>query len=272
MITEKDKIHTCIEKYGLSEQEAKRIVKEDDMLLSVEELRMKFDNPDLGKTYPSWLTPVDHYKICCATVRQMYNGNFAKICTPEELASTLFIMTSNKLNTYKNHQHLKSAVVTSAMRVCRDNMRRQKYWSSQSLDDKFNEDSDLTNYERIVANDTEKEERDCLNAVMSIKNREVREILILTGFIVGGIDSFTQEFKNIITNSDLINRDKLVELLGNIDRNEDINIKKFDDKTYKARRTRISFKSILGVFNTDLDVKSARIEIGEYLVTTGFLV
>ena len=35
MITEKDRIHTCIEKYGLSEQEAKRIVKEDDMLLKL---------------------------------------------------------------------------------------------------------------------------------------------------------------------------------------------------------------------------------------------
>lgn len=272
MITEKDRIHTCMEKYGLSEQEAIKIVKEDDMVLSIEDLRMKYDNPDLGKNYPDWLTPIDHYKICCATVRQMYNGNFAKICTPEELASNLYIMTSIKLNTYKNHKHLKAAIVTSAMRICRDNMRRQKYWSGQSLDDTYGENDNLTNYDRITARDTEKEEKECLNAVMSIKNREVREILVLTGYIVGGIDTFQNEFINILQNSDLIYRDKLEKLMTDMQNNDKIDREKFENKSYKAKKTRITLKSILSVFKTDLDLKSARLEIGEYLMSTGFIV
>lgn len=272
MITEKDRICTCIEKYGLSEKEATEIVKEDDMVLSVDDLRKKYDNPDLGKNYPEWLTPIDHYKICCATVRQMYNGNFAKICTPEELASNLYIMTSIKLNTYKNHKHLKAAIVTSAMRICRDSMRRQKYWSGQSLDSKVNEESSQTIYEKVVAKDTEQEERDCLNAVMSIKNREVREILILTGYIVGGINMFREEFINILTNSDLVDKNKLLELLDKQAENDKIDRKKLDDKSYKAKKTRITLKSILNVFNTELDLKSARLEIGEYLAMTGFII
>lgn len=271
MITEKDRIRTCIEKYGLSEKEATKIVKEDDMVLSVDDLRKKYDNPDLGKNYPEWLTPIDHYKICCATVRQMYNGNFAKICTPEELASNLYIMTSIKLNTYKNHKHLKSAIVTSAMRICRDSMRRQKYWCGQSLDENVGDDNSQRLYDKVVAVDTEQEERDCLNAVLSIKNREVREILILTGYIIGGINMFRNEFINILTTSDLVNKEKLLELLDKQSENDRIDRAKLENKSYKAKKTRITLKSILNALNTELDLKTARLEIGEYLSMTGFI-
>ena len=71
-----------------------------------------------------------------------------------------------------------------AMTICRDNMRRQQYWSNQSLDTPCSEDEKISCYDKVVAKENEREARECLNAVMSIKNREVREILILTGFIV----------------------------------------------------------------------------------------
>ena len=183
MIKEKDRIRICQENYGLTEEEATRIVKSDNCLLSLEELRMKFDYPDLGKKYPDWLSPIDHYKMCCATVRQMYNSNFERICSPDEMASILYIKSSIKLNTIKSYKHLKTALVTMSMGICRDGMRRQKYWSNKSLDDTVVEDK-VPMYETIVAKDNEQEEQECLNAVMSIKNREVRELLIIAGFII----------------------------------------------------------------------------------------
>lgn len=271
MITEKDRIKTCVEKYGLTEEYAKQLVRENDMVLTVEELRMKFDNPDLGNNYPEWLTPIDHYKMCCATVKQMYNGNFAKICTPEELASTLFIMTSLKLNTLNSHQHLKAAIVTSAMRICRDDMRRQKYWSNTSLDATVDEDNKLTAYDKIEARNIEQEELDCLDAVMSIKNREVRELLVLIGFIIGRIQIFRDACMDILHNSEYVNRDALLELLENVINNDDIDVAKFDDKTTKFKKTRINLASILKVYKTDLDITNVRLEIGEYLMSTGFI-
>lgn len=273
MISEKDRINTCVEKYGLDIEEATRIVKEDNMLLSVEELRMKFDNPMLGKEYPEWLTPIDHYKMCCATVRQMYNGNFAKICGPEDLASTLFINSSIKMNTFKNHQHLKSGLVTMAMTICRDGMRRQKYWADQTLDAPIGENyEELTNYDRIVADDKEQETREYLNAILSIKNREVRELLILAGYIVGNIDGFKAAFEEIAANSDYIDRTGLVELLDTIMQNEEIDRIRKEDKTQKLKKTPITLKSILKIYKTDLDITSARVELGEYLMNTGFLI
>lgn len=273
MISEKDRINTCVEKYGLDIEEATRIVKEDNMLLTVEELRMKFDNPMLGKEYPEWLTPIDHYKMCCATVRQMYNGNFAKICPPEDLASTLFINSSIKMNTFKNHQHLKSGLVTMAMTVCRDGMRRQKYWADQTLDAPIGEQYDeLTNYDRIIADDKEQETRDYLNAILSIKNREVRELLILAGYIVGNIDGFKPAFEEIKNNSEYIDREGLVELLDTIMENERIDRIRKEDKTQKLKKVPITLKSILKIYKTDLDLTSARTEIGEYLMNTNFLV
>ena len=271
MITEKDRVNTWVTKYGLSENEAKRIVKEDNMVLTVNELSMKFDNPSLGKEYPEWLDPIDHYKMCCATVRQMYNSNFAMICTPEELASTLYINSSIKLNTFENHKHLKTGLITMAMTICRDGMRRQKYWSDQSLDTVYNDDIGAVNYDRIVAKDNEREARECLNAVLSIKNREVREILICAGYIVGGIDGFAQEFKHIVHTSDLINIEKLNQLLDDIKKDDEVGRDKLDNKANKTRRLKLSLKSILNIFRTDLDLNTARLEIGEYLMSTGFM-
>jgi hypothetical protein len=271
MITEKDRINTCIEKYGLSKEEATRIVKEDNMILTVEELRLKFDNPNLGRKYPEWLTPTDHYKMCCTTVRQMYNGNFARICTPEDLASTLFIKSSLKLNTFENHRHLKTGLVTMAMGVCRDGMRREKYWSTQTLDTEYGDDTaKMSAYSRIVVDDNEKEARDCLNAVLSIRNREVRELLILAGYIIGGIDNFAPAFEDIISNSEYIDRTALLELLQEVYDNDKKDQAKIENKKIKARKTRITLKSILKIYKTDLDLKSARLEIGEYLMSTGF--
>lgn len=271
MITEKDRIKTCIEKYGYSEEEATRIVKENNYQLNIDELRAKFDYPELGKKYPEWLDPVDHYKMCCTTVRQMYNSNFARICTTEELAHTLFVNSTLKLNTLNTHQHLKSALVTMAMTICRDGMRRQKYWSDSSLDDSFDENGNLTNYERIVAKDDDKEAIDCLTAIMSIRNREVRELLILCGYIIGRIEAFREQFINIVNNSDFVNREALVELLEEIKHNDDVDVLRKETKGLKMKKTKITLKSVLDVYKTDLDVTEARLEIGEYLKSTGFM-
>lgn len=273
MITEKDRISTCINKYGLSEEEATRIVKESDDLLNIEELRMKYDYPELGIKYPEWLTPIEHYKMCCATVKSMYNSNYASICTPEEMASILYVKSSVKLKQIHTFQHLKVGLVTIAMNLYRDNSRRQKYWSDKTLDTEVEtkDGSVMTGYDVVVAKDKEDDEIKCLLAVKSIKNREVREILILCGFIIGGLESFRNDFMDIVSNSDLIKRDAMVELMEKVKHNEDADIEKQNNKSAKIKKHRINFKAILKCINTDMDEVDARKEIGDYLAFTGFM-
>lgn len=273
MITEKDRIETCINKYGLSEEEATRIVKESDDLLNIEELRMKYDYPELGIKYPEWLTPIEHYKMCCATVKSMYNSNYASICTPEEMASILYVKSSVKLKQIHTFQHLKVGLVTIAMNLYRDNSRRQKYWSDKTLDTELEtkDGSVMTGYDVIVSRDKEDEEMKCLLSVKSIKNREVREILILCGFIIGGLESFRNDFIDIVSNSDLIKRDAMIELMEKVKHNEDAELEKQNNKSAKVKKHRINFKAILKCINTDMDEVSARKEIGEYLAFTGFM-
>lgn len=270
MIKEKDRIKLCKEKYGLTEEEATRIVKADNCLLNIDELRVKYDYPDLGRKYPDWLSPIEHYKMCCATVRQMYNNNFERICTPEEMASILYIKSSIKLNTLKNHKHLKAALVTMSMGICRDGMRRQKYWNNKSLDDTVVEDG-IPMYETIVSKDNEREEQECLNAVKSIKNREVRELLIIAGFIIGRIGYFEKEFMDIVNNSKYVDKTKLIELLEQVVKNDELDMKRASNIKVKERKIKITMKSVLEAYKTDLDTISARQEIGYYLMSTGFL-
>lgn len=281
MATYKDKVNVCVNKYGLNEDEAIRIIKADNCVLTLEELRIKYDNPNLGKEYPEWLTPTDHYKMCCTTVRNVYNANFVNICTAEDLAHTLFVNTSLKLNTMKNHKMLKDYIVKQSMNIYRDATRRSKYWAPRSIDDKVFYDTTLNSYDNnkkltFVENlknfDTEKDEQECLLAVKSIKNREIRELLILCGYIIGNINGFRADFIDIVQNSDLILRDKLLELFKDIDDNDKIDRCKADGGSVKGKKKHsIKLKTILDIMKIDLDIKNAREEIGYYLATTKFL-
>ena len=123
----------------------------------------------------------------------------------------------------------------------------------------------------LLQNQKRDEARDYLNSIMSIKNREVRELLVLAGYVIGGIDSFKPAFLDIVKNSEYIDRSELIKLMGTIEENDNVDMKKLEDKTYKAKKTRLSFKSILGIYKTNLDLTSARQEIGEYLMNTGFI-
>ena len=270
-MTNAEKIYTCVSNYGLDEEEAKRIITEDDCVLSIEELRIKYNNPELGKSYPEWLTPTDHYKMCCTTVRQVYNANYVDICTAEELASMLFIKTSLKLNQIKNHNMLKDYIVKQSINIYRDAKRRKNYWADRSLDDNATDNLEIRNRDRIAYVDTESDERECLMMVKSIKNREIRELLILCGYIIGNIASFKQDFLDVVQNSDLIIRKRLEKLLEKIDRNDKINRDRIDGSSVRRRTKKIGLVDVLKITKIDMDINTAREEIGYYLASTEFL-
>ena len=96
--------------------------------------------------------------------------------------------------------------------------------------------------------------------------------MILAGYIVGNIDGFKPAFEEIKNNSEYIDREGLVELLDTIMENERIDRIRKEDKTQKLKKVPITLKSILKIYKTDLDLTSARTEIGEYLMNTNFLV
>lgn len=270
-MTDTDKINICVKKYGLDVDEATRIIKEDNCLLSVEELRIKYNNPNLGKAYPEWLTPDDHYKMCCTTVRQVYNSNYVSICTAEELASMLFINTSYKLNQIKNHKMLKDYIVKQAINIYRDAKRRSNYWADRSLDDTATDNFEILNRDRISYFDADADEQECLLMVKSIKNREIRELLILCGYLIGNIAAFRTDFLEIIQNSDLINRKKLIKLLEKINKNDKIDRDRADGSKVRFRKKKVGLVDVLKITKIKIDIETAREEIGYYLTSTEFL-
>lgn len=271
MITDNDKINTCIEKYGLDRDEAVRIIKSDDVILTIEELRIKYDYPELGIKYPDWLTPLEHRKMCSTTVRQMFNQNFAKFTTPEDMAGDLYVLTVVKLNQMKNHRMLKDFIVKQALNMYRNYNVRQKYWASRTLDDNVSDSVEVYNYDRLEYRDIEAEEVQCLSAVKSIKNREVRELLILVGYIIGGISAFETEFNKIVYNSDLVDRSKLLLLLEKLELNDEINRNKIDGKKSDMRKKKVTFFDVVKVMRLDGDIKDIREKIGYYLTVTKFI-
>lgn len=271
MITDNDKINTCIEKYGLDRDEATRIIKSDDVILTIEELRIKYNYPELGIKYPDWLTPLEHRKMCSTTVRQMFNQNFAKFTTPDDMAGDLYILTVVKLNQMKNHRMLKDFIVKQALNMYRNYTIRQKYWALRTLDDNVSDNLEVFNYDRLEYKDVEAEELQCLNAVTSIKNREVRELLILVGYIIGGISAFETEFYKIIYNSDLVDRSKLLMLLEKLELNDEIDRNKIDGKKSNFRKKKITFYDVVKVMKLDGNIKDIREKVGYYLTSTKFV-
>lgn len=276
MITSKDRIQTCVEKYGLPLEEAERIVKTEDVLLDINELRLKYDNPDMGKKYPDWLTPEEHLKMCYKTAGESFNQMWSTICTVEELASMMFIQSSVKLNTYNSFKHLKVGLVKIGMTIFRNTMRRNAYWTSYSLDDyvpqsKSDQSNKSTYLSLMKTTSMAQQNREFVMEIMSIKNPEVRELLIVCGYIVANISELQTAFYDVIKNSKRIDLEKLQKVLDQLHKNDEINQQRADNIKVSKHKSSITFTTILGIFKFDMSTSVAKHEIKEYLTSTGFI-
>lgn len=297
---------------GLSREEAEKLIpygQED--YLTIEQLRIKFDNPDLGKKYPEWIQKEDHMKMCFKTAKDVWNvRDFGWFCSPEELATKLYIWSSIRLNKFNSYAHLKTGLMNCVKNILRDEVTKEtmkikdqylteselkeRYsteWNKKRFDDgtyisssldqcafmEHDSDGRETLHSRIPdSTESQEELRSVVNQIRSIRNKQVKQFLIIGGFLLANINELEQDFKQIINSVETSKAQKLNNLYERTLDYEDMMSKhQYENTPIDKTIKKVVPEDIIDVIGVESfgNIKSTKeviSQLREYLVNVSF--
>lgn len=249
-------VEVCVKKYGLDEKEALRIAKTDNILLSIEELRYKYDDMRIGTGYPDWITPEEHIKMCYATVWNKYYGSeklSKNFYCCEDLVSDLYLYTLTRLHSYKGKLQLNGLLLCRLKNMVRDKTQEancfcESYdWELDNVGfshsgEKYNKYSKCLKYNYISTNTPDIVI--LLSTIASIKNDKVKGVLLLCGYFIANI----YEFLNPLVDFYFSSSDNIKDKIYNLGKDDEKFCKLIDRTTDKSVEVSITVGKILKIF------------------------
>lgn len=214
---------------GLTKEQAERLITYgQNQYLTLQELSIKYDNPNLltGK-YPDWITGEKLYSVCQKVASQKYDTNkfqFSQL-TKEDLEIELFIWATIRIYKFKNEQALKFGLSNRIKNILRqatkkevEGIKKEQATEEQikacekfdringnpylvgSLNNTLtNQSSDVSTFEDVIGTmDKEQEKLYILDTIRTIKNKGIKRIVIIAGYLLADLDELEQDFRNII--------------------------------------------------------------------------
>ena len=193
MLDVKKCVKNCMERYGLSKEEATRIATTDSDMLTIEDLRYKYGDDKIGTDYPEWITPEEHLKMCYATVKSKYNMGFTWYNSCDYVAHDLFLYSSIHIHSYSNKFQLRGLLLCRLKNLIRDYAQELNTSSTSYELDGTYEDDDVGTKSVISIGAYTKDDTDVvelLSTVSSIRNVKIKGILLLCGYFMADIQEF----------------------------------------------------------------------------------
>lgn len=260
---------------GLTMEQAERLITyNQNDYLSLEELAIKYDNPHLlTGEYPDWITPEEHYKVCQSVAKSQYDPlkfTYSGM-DKEDLEMELYIWSTIRLFKFKNVLALRTGMINRIKNLLRQATKKEveciPYNKATDEQKKASEKFDRVNgdpytvgslnkeiqlndkstgtFEDVIGtNDTNLIEADLINNIKQIKNKQVREIVIIAGYILGDLDILEKEFKQIVNSCSEQVRNNLKELCLKQLNYMDFKFKKQTGEIPKTRSRKNDLKSI----------------------------
>ena len=193
MLDVKKCVKNCMEKYGLSREDATRIATTDSEMLTVEDLRYKYDDDRIGNGYPDWVTPEEHLQMCYAIARSKYNSGFTWYNSCDDVAHDLFLYSSIHLHKYSSKFQLRGLIICRLKNLIRDYTHAFNVTSTYcDFEDVYTEDDtsakSLLSMGAYVKDDVDVVE--LVSTISSIRNTKIKGILLLCGYFLADIQEF----------------------------------------------------------------------------------
>lgn len=271
-----DKIALYSKKYNMSEEDVYRILTEHEDILSFEELKIKYDNPNIGKL-PEWLSEEELSNMIWNTIHHYWSTIFEQRMTKEELFSEHQEYIRKKIGLYENHHHIKAALVKRMMTLANEYTRKGKYFVG-STDEVFDSDSNGTvryKYECPVYQETDVENSILLNKIRNVKHEEVRNLLILTGYLICDIDELRKDYLKLLRSYDKDTRHSIRELEVIVLNNDQLDRDRIDKISRKEKKKSLKIIDLIKAtkFNEKIGVgvNESLEEFKSYLLVTGLI-
>lgn len=250
-------------KYNISKEEVNRILSEHEDVLTLEELKIKYDNPDIGKL-PEWLSEETLDLMIWKTVHQYWSPLFQQRMTKEELYSEHQEYIRKKINLFENVHHVKAALVKRMLFLIDEYTRKGKYFLG-STDEQLPADnlygSVRYKYE-LPVEDTKNIESDLfIEQIRNIKNKSIKSLLIITGYLLCDIIEFRKDYIEILRSSDEEVKMNLQKLEETLEHNEELDLMKYSNTVVTERKKSINIKDIIKALRLNIiDNKKEKVD------------
>ena len=257
------KIDLYSAKYNISKEEVNRILSEHEDVLTLEELKIKYDNPDIGKL-PEWLSEETLDLMIWKTVHQYWSPLFQQRMTKEELYSEHQEYIRKKINLFENVHHVKAALVKRMLFLVDEYTRKGKYFLG-STDEQLPADnlygSVRYRYE-LPIEDTKNIESDLfIEQIRNIKNKSIKSLLIITGYLLCDITEFRKDYIEILRSSDEEVKMNLQNLEETLEHNEELDLMKYSNTVVTERKKSINIKDIIKALRLNIiDNKKEKVD------------
>ena len=232
--SKKQKTKMYAEKYNMEEEEVNRILSEYEDLLTLDELKIRYDNPNIG-ILPEWLSEKSLDNMIWKTVHTFWSPSL-QIEFGEKIAlyDYLYEIVLKKSNLLINHANTKALLVNAIKTIIDVRARRGKYFYG-SLDEIniYDEKNNDNARARFNISDSRNEDNlkmlELLDRVHSIKDRKLQSLIIITGYLICNISEFESDYLNLINNCDDNEiKDSILLLEDRVLNNDKIDFKKLE--------------------------------------------
>ena len=240
------KVEIYSKQYGLSEEEIFRILTEHEDLLTFEELKIRYNNPEMGKL-PEWLTEEDLWNIIWNSIHECWSPLFEQRMTKEELFTELYEYIKKKMNRYENFKHLKCAIINQIRSLAFEYTRRGKYFIG-STDETYpeNDDSGVRyKFEGRVYDDVKTESQIFINNIRSLTDQNVKNLLIIAGYLLADIPELRIDYIELLRKSESEVKENIKTLAGILDENDQLEWDRMEKVKREGKKKKIKIQDII---------------------------
>lgn len=209
------KIEMYSKKYNLPREEVNWILKEDECMLSIEQLKIKYDNQDMG-ILPDWLheeyeqrfTAMEEV-IDSAIIVNYYKPDFKFYTwiTLEELHSYFIEWCYKNIHRIKNKTMLKASIINRMITLAREHWakfcsdRHRPLYLDSNITKKQGEQGS-TLRDLIPSHNTDFQDAEVVSSIRSVKNKTVKTLLIVVGYLMCDIVALRKDYLDVLRSND----------------------------------------------------------------------
>ena len=246
-------------KYKLPEGRVKEIIKSPDSELTIEELRIKYDNKDVGKI-PDWISEEELTKMISKAVSEQYKRYkiyFEHWIEPQDLFNELYIYVLCKNNLLTNYKLLKTGLNNYCKYIAQYRINRFKYLagsidkpvtnnSTNNVEDNTPsfvstiQSNNIPTFSQHIDEENSVENMELVSIINSVKDKQIKAILIVTGYLVANIVSLRPLYLKLLKETDKGICNRLIKLQ-----------KRVEPDNIEQRTRNITIKDVLNILSVD---------------------
>lgn len=235
--------------YNKTPEEIYNLRKQHDCMLTVEELKIKYNNPNMEQL-PDWITEPELQELitkCINSFCKKYKDWFDKYLDKEDVFIELYLFARKKIHTWKNKAMACTSLKNQLHSIIyfagrNDNMFHIK------LEQKVNtteEDEGTELIQFIPSVDECSEERMFLSNIQSIKDEELRNLLIVTGYLIANISCLHNMYLDLLNTSPEQIKQNIELLEQKLMRNEKILNTRIETGEIIGKRKNLSVQDVV---------------------------